>query len=129
MNTKVLEKIYKGNVELSEFNVELGLRDDVIASYQKYLGQRDAAKKEINKAENAVISAYNNYAGLAGLANGALGIVGDMEKKVKELGLELDPDMLGVKKRVTEDLKKLKANAGSIQNVAKTLSDVKTSIV
>lgn len=29
MNTKVLEKIYKGNVELSEVNVELALIDDL----------------------------------------------------------------------------------------------------
>lgn len=118
----------KHDAELESHEVELGLRDDIISGFQKYLGQRDTAKKAINKAENAIIEAYNNYASLAGAANATLSDVNVLRTKAKELGIEIDPDMTGIEKRMKDELKILKPNASAIQNTAKTLSDIKASI-
>jgi len=128
----ILSKIEKANkieeVKLANHRVELGLRDDIIAGFQKYLGQRDAAKKAISKAENVVIDAYNNYAALAGAANATLGDLNTLKAKAKELGIDLDPDMTGIEKKMKDELKVLKPNAAAIQNTAKGLADIRVSI-
>lgn len=125
----ILNKIAKADkVELAKHKVELALRDDIIAGFQKYLGQRDAAKKAISKAENAVIDAYNNYAALAGAANATLGDLNTLKTKSKELGIDLDPDMTGIEKKMKDELKVLKPNATAIQNTAKGLADIRVSI-
>lgn len=130
MNTRktVYEKLFTEKTELAKHEVNLALRDDIISGFQKYLAQRDTAKKAINKAENAIIDAYNNYAALAGAANTTLSDVNVLRTKAKELGIEIDPDMTGIEKRMKDELKILKPNASAIQNTAKTLSDIKSSI-
>jgi len=131
MNTlnNILKKISNSDkIELANHKVELALRDDIIAGFQKYLGQRDAAKKAISKAENAVIDAFNNYAALAGAANATLSDVNTLKTKAKELGIDIDPDMTGIEKKMKDELKVLKPNAAAIQNTAKSLSDIRVSI-
>lgn len=126
---KIISKIYNAKkVELGTHKVELGLRDDIISNFQKYLGQRDVAKKAISKAENAVIDAYNNYAALAGSANATIGELSTLKAKAKELGIELDPDMTGIEKKMKDELKIIKPNATAIQNSAKVLADIRVSI-
>lgn len=129
MNTKktVYEKLFTEKVELAKHEVELALRDDIITGFQKYLGQVDGAVKAANKAENMIIEAYNQYATLAGFANGTLRDVDVMKVKAKELGLTLDPDMTGIEKKLKDDVKKVMASANSIKTLASTLSAIKTS--
>jgi hypothetical protein len=124
-----LEKADKAQeTKLASHKVELALRDDIIGGFQKYLGQRDAAAKAISKAEDAVINAYNNYAALAGAANATLGDLNTLKTKAKELGIDLDPDMTGIEKKMKDELKVLKPNAAAIQNTAKGLSAIRMSI-
>jgi hypothetical protein len=52
MNTKVLEKIYKGNVELSEVNVDLALIDELkkgVSELNKILSEEENLKNKFNQ--------------------------------------------------------------------------------
>jgi hypothetical protein len=113
---------------LASHEVELALRDDIIASFQKYLGQRDVAKKVLNKAENAIIEAYNNYSAIAAFGNATLKDMEALKAKAKEIGLGLDPQMESVEKKVKSEIKGYMNNAKAIGDLAKTMSNYKTSL-
>ena len=129
MINNILKKIEKANeveVRLEKHEVELALRDDIIASFQKYLGQRDVAKKVLNKAENAIIEAFNNYNAIAAFGNATLKDMDVLKAKAKEIGLGLDPQMESVEKKVKSEIKGYMNNAKAIGDLAKTMSNYKT---
>jgi hypothetical protein len=130
MNTlkTVFGKLFKEETQLASHEVELALRDDIIASFQKYLGQRDVAKKVLNKAENAIIEAYNNYSAIAAFGNATLQDMEALKAKAKEIGLGLDPQMESVEKKVKSEIKGYVNNAKAIGDLAKTMSNYKTSL-
>jgi hypothetical protein len=130
MNTlkTVFGKLFKEETQLASHEVELALRDDIIASFQKYLGQRDVAKKVLNKAENAIIEAYNNYSAIAAFGNATLKDMEALKAKAKEIGLGLDPQMESVEKKVKSEIKGYVNNAKAIGDLAKTMSNYKTSL-
>ena len=132
MINNILKKIEKANevqkVELEKHEVELALRDDIIASLQKYLGQRDVAKKVLNKAENAIIEAFNNYNAIAAFGNATLKDMDVLKAKAKEIGLGLDPQMESVEKKVKSEIKGYMNNAKAIGDLAKTMSNYKTGL-
>ena len=131
MNTlkTVYSKLFKEETtNLASHEVELALRDDIIASFQKYLGQRDVAKKVLNKAENAIIEAYNNYSAIAAFGNATLKDMEALKAKAKEIGLGLDPQMESVEKKVKSEIKGYMNNAKAIGDLAKTMSNYKTSL-
>ena len=130
MNTlkTVFGKLFKEETQLASHEVELALRDDIIASFQKYLGQRDVTKKVLNKAENAIIEAYNNYSAIAAFGNATLQDMEALKAKAKEIGLGLDPQMESVEKKVKSEIKGYMNNAKAIGDLAKTMSNYKTSL-
>ena len=130
MNTlkTVFGKLFKEETQLASHEVELALRDDIIASFQKYLGQREVAKKVLNKAENAIIEAYNNYSAIAAFGNATLPDMEALKAKAKEIGLGLDPQMESVEKKVKSEIKGYMNNAKAIGDLAKTMSNYKTSL-
>jgi hypothetical protein len=131
MNTlkTVYGKLFKEETtNLASHEVNLALRDDIISSFQKFLAQKDTAKKILSKTENAIIDAYNNYAAISGFGNGTLKDVDVLKAKAKELGLELDPDVQKIETIIKSQIKSFTNNSKAIMELAKSISNYRTSL-
>ena len=109
MNTKVLEKIYKGNVELSEVNVELALVDDFNKEYENALNIQAKAETSIidyNDLATKIINSLN-LAGQAFLKANAR--YQDIENAAKDLGVEVSPQIKSKKDNISIAIKEIDA--------------------
>lgn len=84
MNTKVLEKIYKGNVELSEVNVELATVKEIDTKLKSF----GLPFSDINKVGTSVSSVQNALRILEKSINETLQEAKQLEIKAKELGID-----------------------------------------
>lgn len=92
MNTKVLEKIYKGNVELSEVNVDLATLQTVQKLDDAALKNKDKALGAVQKANDALINANNIVNQTIQSFQSVIDEVTTLEKQAKDLGLPLPND-------------------------------------
>lgn len=120
MNTRktVYEKLFRNDeTQLSSYDVELALADDIKKAVDASVAYKDLRNKSWNKASTPLIALFDVLRAELGAAQTAMAGINSLKEKTKALGVEMPPKMLANEKIIADILKTRKSKADQLKKI------------